>query len=81
MGAESSIGALPAIMDAVGGAIEIRMDGGIRSGQDVIKALAPRASTSAALFFTAWARWERRALLAAWKSSGKSSTSSWRCAV
>jgi L-lactate dehydrogenase (cytochrome) len=39
-GAESSIAALPAIVDAVGDAIEIHMDGGIRSGQDVIKALA-----------------------------------------
>jgi L-lactate dehydrogenase (cytochrome) len=39
-GALSSIAALPSIVDAVGGQIEIHMDGGIRSGQDVIKALA-----------------------------------------
>jgi L-lactate dehydrogenase (cytochrome) len=39
-GAESSIAALPAIVDAVGDKIEVHMDGGIRSGQDVIKALA-----------------------------------------
>jgi L-lactate dehydrogenase (cytochrome) len=39
-GAPSSIDALPAIVDAVGGKIEIHMDGGIRSGQDVIRALA-----------------------------------------
>ncbi|WP_332855722.1 alpha-hydroxy acid oxidase [Duganella sp. S19_KUP01_CR8] len=39
-GAQSSIGALSAIVDAVGGQIEIHMDGGVRSGQDVIKALA-----------------------------------------
>ncbi|MDB5838326.1 MAG: L-lactate dehydrogenase [Herminiimonas sp.] len=39
-GAQSSIGALPAIVDAVGNAIEVHLDGGIRSGQDVIKALA-----------------------------------------
>ena len=39
-GAQSSIGALPAIVEAVGDAIEVHMDGGIRSGQDVIKALA-----------------------------------------
>jgi L-lactate dehydrogenase (cytochrome) len=39
-GAPSSIEALPAIVDAVGGKIEIHMDGGIRSGQDVIRALA-----------------------------------------
>jgi L-lactate dehydrogenase (cytochrome) len=39
-GAQSSIGALPAIVDAVGNRIEVHMDGGIRSGQDVIRALA-----------------------------------------
>ncbi len=39
-GAESSIAALPAIVDAVGDTIEIHLDSGIRSGQDVIKALA-----------------------------------------
>jgi L-lactate dehydrogenase (cytochrome) len=39
-GAPSSVEALPAILDAVGGKIEIHMDGGIRSGQDVIRALA-----------------------------------------
>ena len=39
-GAVSSIAALPAIADAVGGRTEVLMDGGIRSGQDVIKALA-----------------------------------------
>ena len=39
-GAESSIRALPAIVDAVGDRIEVHMDGGIRSGQDVLKAWA-----------------------------------------
>jgi len=39
-GAASSIEALPAIVDAVGSRIEVWMDGGIRSGQDVLKALA-----------------------------------------
>jgi L-lactate dehydrogenase (cytochrome) len=39
-GAASSIEALPAIVDAVGSHIEVWMDGGIRSGQDVLKALA-----------------------------------------
>lgn len=43
-GAMSSIEALPAIADAVGDRIEVLMDGGIRSGQDVIKALALGAS-------------------------------------
>ena len=39
-GAESSIRALPAIVSAVGQRIEVHMDGGIRSGQDVLKARA-----------------------------------------
>jgi L-lactate dehydrogenase (cytochrome) len=39
-GAPSSIEALPAIVDAVGQQIEVHMDGGIRSGQDVLKARA-----------------------------------------
>jgi L-lactate dehydrogenase (cytochrome) len=39
-GAQSSIEALPPIVDAVGREIEVHMDGGIRSGQDVLKAVA-----------------------------------------
>ncbi len=39
-GAPSSIAALPAIVDAVGRDIEVWLDGGIRSGQDVFKAVA-----------------------------------------
>jgi L-lactate dehydrogenase (cytochrome) len=39
-GAPSSISALPAIAEAVGSQIEVWMDGGIRSGQDVLKAWA-----------------------------------------
>ncbi|MEL6990633.1 MAG: alpha-hydroxy acid oxidase [Pseudomonadota bacterium] len=39
-GALSSIRALPAIVEAVGDKIEVHLDSGIRSGQDVLKALA-----------------------------------------
>jgi L-lactate dehydrogenase (cytochrome) len=39
-GAVSSIAALPGIVEQVGGRMEVLMDGGIRSGQDVIKAVA-----------------------------------------
>ena len=39
-GAISSIAALPGIVNAVGKDIEVWMDGGIRSGQDVLKAWA-----------------------------------------
>ena len=38
-GAPSTISMLPRIVDAVGGHIEVHLDGGIRSGQDVLKAL------------------------------------------
>jgi L-lactate dehydrogenase (cytochrome) len=36
----SSIAALPRIADAVGGRMEVLIDGGIRRGSDVVKALA-----------------------------------------
>ena len=39
-GALSSIRALPSIIEAVGDKIEVHFDGGIRSGQDVLKALS-----------------------------------------
>jgi len=39
-GAPSSISTLPKIADAVGGEIEVMFDGGIRTGQDVVRALA-----------------------------------------
>jgi L-lactate dehydrogenase (cytochrome) len=40
VGAPSSIHALPAIADAVGSRTEVWLDSGIRSGQDVLKAIA-----------------------------------------
>jgi L-lactate dehydrogenase (cytochrome) len=45
-GAPSSIRVLPEIVEAVGGKTEIYMDGGIRSGQDVLKALALGAKST-----------------------------------
>jgi L-lactate dehydrogenase (cytochrome) len=39
-GAHSSIAMLPKIVEAVGDRIEIHLDGGIRSGQDILKAVA-----------------------------------------
>lgn len=39
-GAPSSVSVLPAIADRVGSRIDVWIDGGIRSGQDVLKALA-----------------------------------------
>ena len=52
-GVRSSISALPAIADAVGGDLEVYMDGGIRSGLDVLKAMASGAK--ACFIGRAWA--------------------------
>jgi len=43
-GTPASIRALPAVAEAVGGQIEVLLDGGIRRGSDVVKALALGAS-------------------------------------
>jgi len=45
-GASSSISMLPAIVDAVGSDIEVHFDGGIRSGQDVLKAICLGAKST-----------------------------------
>jgi L-lactate dehydrogenase (cytochrome)/(S)-mandelate dehydrogenase len=39
-GTPASIDALPAVVDAVGSSIPVLMDGGVRRGSDVVKALA-----------------------------------------
>lgn len=39
-GVRSSISALPAVVDAVGGDLEVMLDGGVRSGLDVLKAMS-----------------------------------------
>jgi L-lactate dehydrogenase (cytochrome) len=52
-GASSTIAALPPIAEAVDGGMPILLDGGVRSGLDVVKALASGAS--ACLIGRAWA--------------------------
>jgi 4-hydroxymandelate oxidase len=44
-GVASGIGALPEVVDAVDGRLPVLMDGGVRSGTDVFRALALGAST------------------------------------
>lgn len=44
-GAPSSISVLPKVVDAVGSQIEVMFDGGIRSGQDLLRALARGAKS------------------------------------
>jgi len=44
-GAASSISMLPKIVDAIGSEIEVMFDGGIRSGQDVLRALGLGANS------------------------------------
>jgi L-lactate dehydrogenase (cytochrome) len=51
-GASSSIAALPGVVDAVQGRCEVLLDSGVRSGQDILRALALGAS--AALVGRAW---------------------------
>jgi len=52
-GAPSSIAALPAVVEAVGDDLTVLMDGGVRSGLDVLKAMALGAK--ACLIGRAWA--------------------------
>lgn len=52
-GAPSSVAALPAVVDAVGGRTTVLMDGGVRSGLEVAKALALGAK--ACMIGRAWA--------------------------
>jgi L-lactate dehydrogenase (cytochrome) len=51
-GAPSSVAMLPAVLDAVQGRVEVMLDSGIRSGQDILRARALGAS--AALVGRAW---------------------------
>ncbi|MEP7311448.1 MAG: alpha-hydroxy acid oxidase [Pseudomonadota bacterium] len=45
-GAPSTISALPRVVDAVAGRCEVLFDGGVRSGQDILKALALGANAA-----------------------------------
>lgn len=45
-GASSTISALPRVAEAVGGGCEVLFDGGVRSGQDILKAIALGANAA-----------------------------------
>jgi L-lactate dehydrogenase (cytochrome) len=75
-GVRSSISALPRIADAVGDDLEILMDGGVRSGLDVLKALALGAR--ACLVGRAWAYALGAAARRRWRACCRSCAPSWR---
>jgi L-lactate dehydrogenase (cytochrome) len=57
-GAPSSISALPRIVEAVGDRIEVHLDGGVRHGQDILRAVAlgARGVYIGRPFLYGWAR-------------------------
>ena len=83
-GAPSSISALPKIADAVGGEIEVMFDGGIRSGQDLMRALALGARScliGRAYIFGLGAGGQAGVAQGDRDHPQASSTSPWRCAA
>ena len=83
-GAPSSIEVLPGIVEAVGDRIEVHLDGGIRSGQDVLKALCLGAKGTyigRPFLYGLGADGRGRAWRRCSRSSATSSTSPWRSAA
>ena len=75
-GVAPTLRVLPEVVAAVDGRIEVMMDGGIRRGSDVVKALAwaPGPCSSAAPTRTGWAPPAERASTARSRSSGATSS-------
>ena len=82
-GAISSINALPAIAEAVGSRIEVWMDGGIRSGQDVLKAVAlgARGTMIGRAFLYGLGAYGQAGVTRALEILYRKWTSPWRCAA
>jgi L-lactate dehydrogenase (cytochrome) len=78
-GAMSSIEALPAIVDAVGHQTEVWFDGGVRTGQDILKAtaLGAKGSMIGRAFLYGLGRWVKKASPRCWKFYKKNWTSAW----
>jgi L-lactate dehydrogenase (cytochrome) len=75
----STIRALPAIVDAVAGQAEVYLDGGIRRGSDILKALAlgARACLVGRPLVYGLEQAERQARRVRWRSSPRSCARRW----
>ena len=79
-GGASTISMLPRIVDAVGSEIEVLFDGGIRSGQDLMRALAlgAKGCLIGRAYVYGWAPAARRASQGRSRSSAMNWMSPWR---
>ena len=77
----ASLQALPAVVDAVGGKMPVLIDGGIRRGGDVVKALAIGATACLIGRPHLWAPLSpaSKASRGCWRSIAAKSIASWRC--
>ena len=82
-GAVSSISMLPRIVEAVGDQIEVHMDGGIRSGQDVLKAraLGAKGTYSGRAYIYGLGAMGKAGVTTALEVIRKRWTPQWRCAA
>lgn len=82
-GAMSSVEALPAIVEAAGKRVEVWLDGGVRTGQDVLKAVAlgARGTMIGRAFLYGVAALGEQARGAPSSSSRASSIRRWHCAA
>ncbi len=75
----ATISALPEIVDAVAGAVEVYVDGGIRRGTDVLKAMAYGARAVLVGRPILWGSAEKPGSSPFWRCYVRSSIWRWRC--
>ena len=82
-GAPSAISALPRVADAVGSDIEVMFDSGVRTGADIMRALAlgARSCIVGRAYIFGLGAGGQAGVAHASKSCARSSTSPWRCAA